>query len=158
MPDTVLDVSRPHTHDAQGQVKPRGLQDCACAKYSKHRRGYHALGIGFFPFVVDTLGRLHADARRALRHLASRQVARHYQRRGYPGGEGVRSEFQQDCARRARLLVLECGMQQAVAGVRQRLPPALARAVRARSGPFPRRQGWGSHDSHFVRGSDFGGG
>ena len=117
MPDTVLDVSRPHTHDAQGQVKPRGLQDCACAKYSKHRRGYHALGIGFFPFVVDTLGRLHADARRALRHLASRQVARHYQRRGYPGGEGVRSEFQQDCARRARLLVLECGMQQAVAGV-----------------------------------------
>ena len=79
------------------------------------------------------------------------------QRRGYPGGEGVRSEFQQDCARRARLLVLECGMQQAVAGVRQRLPPDLARAVPNRRGPFPRRQGWGSLDSHFVGGSDFGG-
>ena len=102
--------------------------------------------------------RLHADARRTLWHLASRQVARHYQRRGYPGGEGVRPDFQRDSARRARLLVLECAMQQAVAGVRQRLPPDFARAVHARSGPFPRRQGWGSNDSHFVGSSDFGGG
>ena len=147
-----------HTHDAQGQVKPRALQDCACAKYSKHRRGYHANGIGFFPFVVDTLCRLHADARRALWHLASRQIARHYQRRGYPGGAGVRSDFQQDCARRARLLVLECAMQQAVAGVRQRLPPDVSRAVHVRRAPFLRPPGLGSQGSNFVEGSELGGG
>ena len=80
------------------------------------------------------------------------------QRRGYPGGEGVRSDFQQDCARRARLLVLECAMQQAVAGVRQRLPPDISRAVHVRSGHFLRLQDVGSQASHFMGGFDSGGG
>ena len=107
---------------------------------------------------IDTLGRLHADARRTLWHLASRQVARHYQRRGYPGGAGVRPDFQRDSARRARLLVLECAMQQAVAGVRQRLPPDVSRAVQVRRAPFLPPPGVGSQGSHFIGGSDLGGG
>ena len=70
----------------------------------------------------------------------------------------MRSDFQQDCARRARLLVLECAMQQAVAGVRQRLPPDVSRAVHVSSGHFLRHQGVGSQGSHFLGGFDFGGG
>ena len=120
---------------------------------SPPRVNYNTLGIGFFPFVVDTLGRLHADARRALWHLASRQVARDYQRRGYPGGEGVRPDFQRDSARRARLLVLECAMQQAVAGVRQRLPPEVSRAIHVRRHPRV-----GSQGSRFGGTSACGGG
>ena len=86
-------------------------------------------------------------------NIQSRQVARHYQRRGYPGGEGVHPDFQQDSARRARLLVLECAMQQAVAGVRQRLPPDVSRAVQVR-----RCAGVGSQGCHFIGASDLGGG
>ena len=108
--DTVVDVSRPHTHTGDGRTKPTALHACARTKYTKHHGGYQALGIGFFPFVVDTLGRLHDDALRTIWHLASRQIARNYQRRGWQAvGLQVR-DYQRDCARRARFLALECSM------------------------------------------------
>ena len=81
--DTVIDVSRPHTHNGAGHIKPTALQACAGIKYTKHHRGYKALGIGFFPFVVDTLGRPHDDVLRIIWHLALRQIARNYKRRGW---------------------------------------------------------------------------
>ena len=84
--DTVIDVSRQHTHDGAGHITSTSLQACARTKYTKHHRRYKALGIGFFPFVVDTLGRLHDDALRTIWHLASRQIARNYKHRGWEAG------------------------------------------------------------------------
>ena len=53
---------------------------------NNHRQGYQALGIGFVPFVVNTLGRMHEDELRTVWHRsqlpAPRQIARNYQRRG----------------------------------------------------------------------------
>ena len=72
--DTVLDVSRPHTHTAAGELKATALQTAAASKYRKHHAGYRALGIGFVPFIVDSLGRLHDDAQRILWHLAGRHA------------------------------------------------------------------------------------
>ena len=68
---------------------------------------------------IDTLGRLHADARRTLWHLASRQVAHHYQRRGYPVGRGGHPDYQQDCARSARLVKLATLVYQRISVWRQ---------------------------------------
>ena len=84
--DTVIDVSRPHTHTGEGHHKPTALHTCARAKYTKHHRGYQAFGIGFLPFIVDTMGRLHDDALRTIWHLASRQIARNYVHRGWQAG------------------------------------------------------------------------
>ena len=82
----MLDVSRPHTHTAAGELKATALQTAAASKYRKHHAGYRALGIGFVPFIVDSLGRLHDDAQRILWHLAGRQIARNYHRRGWQAG------------------------------------------------------------------------
>ena len=87
--DTVIDISRPHTHTGEGHPKPTALQTAARAKYTKHHRGYQALGIGLLPFIVDTMGRLHDDALRTIWHLASRQIARNYVRRGWQAGGGT---------------------------------------------------------------------
>ena len=54
--------------------KQRALHGCAADKYRKQYTGFCALGIGCFPFVVETLGRLHDDALRTLWHLAGRQI------------------------------------------------------------------------------------
>ena len=70
----------------------------------------------------------------------------------------VRPDYQHDCARRARLLVLECAMHEAVAGVRQRLPPDVSRTVHVSSGHFLRHHGAGFQGSHLLGGFDFGGG
>ena len=48
------------------------------------------------PFIVDTLGRLHDDARRTLWHLAGRQIARNYQRRGWQAGRRHLHDYQRD--------------------------------------------------------------
>lgn len=34
--DTVIDVSRPNTHDGAGHIKATALQACARTKYTKH--------------------------------------------------------------------------------------------------------------------------
>ena len=94
--DTGIDVSRPHTHDGAGDIKPRALQACAGTKYTKHHREYKALGIGFSPFVVDTLGRLHDDALRTIWHLTSKQIARNFKRRGWQAGGRHFGDYQQD--------------------------------------------------------------
>ena len=48
--------------DGTGDIAKEHAQ----AKYTKHHRGYKALGIGFSPLVVDTVGRLHDDALRTI--------------------------------------------------------------------------------------------
>ena len=164
--DTVVHVSRPHTHTGEGHTNPTALQTCARAKYTKHHSGYKALGNGFFPFVVDTLGRLHDDALRTMWHLASRQIARNCQRRGWQSGGRHLSDYQRDCARRARFLALECAMCEAVAGVRQRLPLAASRGIPHYAGRFTQVRGegrtarrqWAFHDLEVGTGVDLGGG
>ena len=164
--DTVIDVSRPHTHDGAGHIKPTALQAWARTKYTKHHRGYKALGIGFFPFVVDTLGRLHDDALRTIWHLVSRQIARYYKRCGWQAGGRHLRDYQQDCARCARFLALDCAMCEAVAGVRQRSPMAASRGMPTDGGHFlqPRgvdREGhrqWAFHHPVVGTGFDLGGG
>ena len=164
--DTVIDISRPHTHTGEGHPKPTALQTAARAKYTKHHRGYQALGIGFFPFIVDTMGRLHDDALRTIWHLASRQIARNYARRGWQTGGRHLRDYQRDCARRARFLALECAMCEAAAGVRQRLPLAASRGIPHDGGHFTQSRGegrtarrqWAFHDPEVGTGFDLGGG
>ena len=43
--DTVIDVSRPHTHDGAGHIKPRTLQACAGTTYTRIQSTWHR----FFP-------------------------------------------------------------------------------------------------------------
>ena len=104
--DTVLDVSRPHTHTTAGELKATALQAAAASKYRKHHAGYRALGIGFVPFIVDSLGRLHDDAQRILWHLAGKQIARNYQRRGWQAGGRHLRDYQRDHAQSARFLMI----------------------------------------------------
>ena len=157
---------RPHTHTAAGELKATALQTAAASKYRKHHAGYRALGIGFVPFIVDSLGRLHDDAQRILWHLAGRQIARNYQRRGWQAGGRHLRDYQRDHARRARFLALECAMYGAVAGVRQRMPPSISTGIPADGGRHLHPRGatttcnrqWAFHDPEIGTGFDLGGG
>ena len=112
------------------------------------------------------MGRLHEDALRTIWHLASRQIARNYARRGWQTGGRHLRDYQRDCARRARFLALECAMCEAAAGVRQRLPLAASRGIPHDGGHFTHSRGagrtarrqWAFHDPEVGTGFDLGGG
>ena len=122
---TVIDITRTHTHTASGEHKPKPLGERASAKYSKYSQGYKAQAIGFFPFVVDTLGRLHDDAVRCLWHVGRRQTARSFYYRGLDASARDLVAYQRESARRLRCFFLECSMRAAVDGALQRLPARL---------------------------------
>ena len=75
-------------------------------------------------------------------------------------------DYRQDCARRARFRVLECAMREAVAGVRQRLPPKVSRRIPTDGGLFLQSRGagrtgpreWAFHHPVVWTGFDLGGG
>lgn len=72
----------------------------------ENHAGYCAIGIGFMPFIVDSLGRIHDDAQRTLWHLAGLQIARNYQRGRQVGGRHL-LDYHRDHPQRARFLALE---------------------------------------------------
>ena len=78
--DTVIDVSQPHTNDAEGNVKQRTLPGCAVGKYCKHHQGISPSASGssyltWSPFAGCTMMRYRVrcekkTCKRGVRYLA----------------------------------------------------------------------------------------
>jgi hypothetical protein len=81
--ELVIDGSRMHTHDKDGDTSQHGpghrhagrptkhLQPKADNNYRKHTLTYKALNTAFFPVIADTVGSLHEDAVRLLYHAVT---------------------------------------------------------------------------------------